>query len=395
VYGKLGYSIGDIRYPANQEIHLSPVASGTYRSRAGINNSSKPYPNSVYSLTLTEGEAVGCTGKRRYLGFPIFGTDLYGGLSSLNWPPSPSVEDPTNKAFLQVVNAHRDTLQGLVFTGELKETMGLLRYALDLLLVQHNDVAQSLGKNLKKVQRMDAKGVAQVVSDAWLGYQFGILPLTSDIKAIGKSISAIIYIAERPIKISGSFSLDGNAVKKETNVGGGGLNQTVFMQLHRKRSVKLGTSYILDRPDASLPVAEAFGLTWGNFVPTAWQLLPYSWLVDYFAGISVVLDVLSYKRGTLQPGWSVTTDELIKESQHFVEIPDINEFGSPYITGVSPGFTYERTFSFNRDLFSFDAYLPSLEFRDPAVMQVANIAALAVNRVTKPLKLSLPLMKKR
>ena len=42
-----------------------------------------------------------------------------------------------------------------------------------------------------------------------------------------------------------------------------------------------------------------FGASWGDIIPTAWELIPYSFLVDYFTNIGDVLNSWSVRKGDI------------------------------------------------------------------------------------------------
>lgn len=48
-------------------------------------------------------------------------------------------------------------------------------------------------------------------------------------------------------------------------------------------------------PSGQMPLPELFGAGVADIVPTAWELIPWSFMVDYFSNIGVVLDAWSMR----------------------------------------------------------------------------------------------------
>jgi hypothetical protein len=61
--------------------------------------------------------------------------------------------------------------------------------------------------------------------------------------------------------------------------------------------------------------ANLFGFNPSEFVPTAWELIPYSFLADYFTNIGDILDSWAYGRGNLS--WSNRTQIQETNNSYF------------------------------------------------------------------------------
>jgi hypothetical protein len=117
-----------------------------------------------------------------------------------------------------------------------------------------------------------------------------------------------------------------------------------------------------------------FGFSPEAFVPTLWELAPWSFLVDYFVNIGDILSGWSYGRTNL--GWSNTTTIFEGEtSVLFVARHDVipsSAGGWSTLPAANYVLRESERMQYN------DSYTPDLEYRIPGLgVQALNIAALA------------------
>jgi hypothetical protein len=129
-------------------------------------------------------------------------------------------------------------------------------------------------------------------------------------------------------------------------------------------------------------------LTIPDFVPTAWDLLPFSWLVDMFTNVGDILRALCFIRSNL--AWSVLT--VHQEEQ--VNVGDVKLTTGPpgptlgytiqsktWSSGVSS--TYSRK-TLSRTIPTLTDFIPAPEFRLPSNgYQWADIAAVLTQRISR------------
>ena len=64
-------------------------------------------------------------------------------------------------------------------------------------------------------------------------------------------------------------------------------------------------AYVYRRPDGNFGIPELFGVDLSSVAPTSWELIPYSWLVDYFTDVGSAIDAVSIR--LVEFGWSNVT----------------------------------------------------------------------------------------
>jgi len=197
--------------------------------------------------------------------------------------------------FYKAVREAEIKLSGLVFLGELRETLHMLRrpaQGLQELISRYlNDVSR-----LKKGKgRGGSKRWSDALSKLWLEYSFGWIPFMSDIEDAKKAYISL-FEKDRLIKISAG----GKDFKRISNVqsnsstpfahsqGFFGFTNENFqdqIELVRYRGVVQAQAVTTSRAQY-----KRFGFTPSEFIPTAWELLPWSFLVDYFSNIGSILE---------------------------------------------------------------------------------------------------------
>lgn len=190
-----------------------------------------------------------------------------------------AVARATSKAYGKIREL-QSPLNGQVFLGELKETINLLRHPIE----KSVRLTEAL-----IIKRNKLKNVPKAAADSWLEYRFGILPLISDINQI---ISLASDIADKEAHLS--YRCYGKAESTSVSVTSDPLPAIFgFTMGTRVEEVRRYECIIrfgvlashLDKHEtfSSRIVASLDDL---SSVPiTAWELIPYSFLVDYFVNV--------------------------------------------------------------------------------------------------------------
>lgn len=177
---------------------------------------------------------------------------------------------------------------GLVALGELRETVKMLRKPAAGLW----DSAQRYIDALRKRKRANPKGWIKDASGLWLEHSFGWLPLINDCK---DAVKAYHRISEKPRskiisagmkksydrsrELDGSW--EGNIVRKTM----GGCILYADTRLYEHVAVRYKGKIIARVAAPRWDNWALFGFTPREFLPSAWELLPWSFLVDYFTNI--------------------------------------------------------------------------------------------------------------
>lgn len=162
-------------------------------------------------------------------------------------------------------------------------------------------------RRLPRNRRADVQ--AGLIRDAWLEYQFGWRPLVSEISNV------IDYVNETdpfsrldtnniqgvgkaedsgwPNGDSGHYALHGTRPSYEVR-----WRETVKVTVIYRGQVGMGNS-------AAGYLARKTGFQPRDWIPTAWELLPFSFLIDYFTNIGDLITALNFNRSDLK--WTMKT----------------------------------------------------------------------------------------
>ena len=250
----------------------------------------------------------------------------------------------TNKAIAILLKRyHRQTraLQGLVFLGELRETMELLKRpynGINHLLQRYLNRQRQTLRHYRRGGLSFGKATDRV-TDEWLQFSFGVTPLISDANDVANfynnnwnepkvgfvplSAKAGAESADPPIYRE-SFYPDFWKLSHTDKVG-----QQVTIKLRSAFTAHAGPGQ----------AAAILGSSYRDFVPALWELLPWSFFLDYFLNIGDILDAWSYA-SVFPEGVQQTTIWLRETSStgwtwHF--LPSAPSFLTPVGGSISGG----------------------------------------------------------
>lgn len=230
-----------------------------------------------------------------------------------------SVGDPSlinlsvadNRALVNAWRAVRQiqtSWQGLTWLGELAETLRLLRGRGRDLFGGIRSLPDAFKKKRKGKGRMTPSDRARMASDLWLEHVFGWAPLFSDIRSANGWLERRLnmYQPSYPFKGTGTDETSSSVAQQVS------YNDRLKTR-HVKNSRQLARVVYYGRVSAGslgsfAMESRLIGLDWSNILPAAYELTPYSFLVDYFSNLGSVVDAWSVcsigikwtSRGTLQ-----------------------------------------------------------------------------------------------
>lgn len=196
--------------------------------------------------------------------------------------------------FVKKINKTQTTFQGGVFLGELKETLHAIRNPAIALRKGFSDYLN----DVKKHRRLPKNRIPKAIGGTWLEYAFGWKPLINDIDEAAKALAdnanrftrhfERVY-AEAKDELEPTFS-------RGTQTCAGGMVVEYEIVNTRKAMTIFRGAVLLASDSPQFMNRANLGFSASNFVPTIWELIPYSFLADYFTNIGDILE-----------GWSAQT----------------------------------------------------------------------------------------
>lgn len=301
--------------------------------------------------------------------------------------PGDLVTKASNMAKQQVMSriiSQQQAFQGLVFAGEGRETLRMMRGAGTEVEKRYTDYLNDVkrrSRNLPRAlnRRLDA------LANMLLTVNYGVLPLLNDIDSGARALATDYSIRNQHKLVYG----EGNAEGDASFLSGDNVAahvRTYWIGGERSRVTVVYCAMVgFDRQALRQLSSQNLGVSLSSFVPSLYELIPYSFLLDYFTNVNEIVNGYFWGRSGVK--WSsmtlIQTRERLVTSNRMVISPN-----SSYLVDdqdFRPCSLTSSVKSVNRSTYYGD-FVPSLEFELPgSATRVANIGALAVTH-TKALR---------
>jgi hypothetical protein len=311
-------------------------------------------------------------------------------------PASIGLGDADSRAlgrFLRNAYDVQHALMGGVVIGELRQTLQTIRNpakGLRELVDKWRGTAIRLRRrrNFLPIGQHKAS-VLENLADAWLEVQYGWRPLMSDIRGGAEALNR--YYAAQGLstrRITGTGKAEANVgselVEEHTH------NNVIFYN-HVERTAS--HSIVIYRGAMRVQVKDPktmdpalLGFDLASWAPTAWELIPYSFLIDYFSNIGDI--ILGWSSLGTKFSWvNKTTVRYYEKVSMTQPHPQWQKAGTDWDSGAIEILSYapakvviqKRSVSRNK----YEGLLiPDLDFEIPGLgsLKWLNIAALIAAR---------------
>jgi hypothetical protein len=291
-----------------------------------------------------------------------------------------SLDAAARVEFLSQVRAARTGFQGGTFLGELREALHMIRHPAQAIRTGLNVYHKVVSKRLRGVRVGRLAG--RIASEAWLEYNFGWRLLAQDVRGAVNNLDHVrnFYMKVINVRKTNDFALPSTKAASSVNALQffAWCNRTAKMAVRYKGAVSCEFS----RPPSQI---ESWGLNTSNFVPTVYNLIPYSFVVDYFTNLGDLIDGMSLGKVNLSWGcrtlWAEGRTDVggLQVTNPASYVPPV--YRAANVSGGS--ITAKRSTSFSRsDVASVDVGLSDLHFHIPGFESRAwiNLGALAALR---------------
>jgi hypothetical protein len=320
-----------------------------------------------------------------------------------------SAEARASANFLAKVKSANQSMTGGVFLGEMRETLRMLRKPAAGLrdgIDRHLKMIEARNRDNRnryhrKQPRKYARNLTAIASQTWLENAFGWVPLLHDIEDARKAYNKLFDV-DRVVKVSvgGQESQLGSSGTYSDTIG------ALPLLYHLVNEILTGTytvryrgAVVAQAGSTSAARLQQFGFTPSEFIPTAWELLPWSFLVDYFANIGDLLNAATTDTSAVT--WvnkSVVTN-CVRVQRIQLDIARLKAQYSPpgfEIQSIhgTPGFAIRKRRVVNRSVGNINATYPALNLTypgfDTSPKKWLNISALMaqVGLTTHPQRMS-------
>lgn len=279
-------------------------------------------------------------------------------------------------AFIRKARKLQTTFQGGIAVGETLRTINLIKNPFRSL---QKGMFNYLGR-LKKIgprsSRLSSKRKREILADTWLEYSFGWLPLFNDISDAAEALANSKYMQDQ---LWGNVIGVGSDESVDDLVGGYGTTSFgVGFTGDLRTSSKVTVKYYgaVDIGSRAISNTRRIGFDASNWLPTAWELLPYSFLIDYVTNVSEIVSAASFARSSIRRISQTVIKEITLSGVNIRPVGDvsfnpdveIDTYGTLVPSSV-------RSKRFSRVPFN-GSLVPTLAFSLPTPGQLLNVAAL-------------------
>jgi len=257
--------------------------------------------------------------------------------------PNAVLEDADNQALASFYSHARSAQtqeQGGTFIAEINQTIHGIRRPAEALTKFFSSHIRSLSKKRTAIDRAlrrndvgTAKRIAgtrhyhnrdqlvgSMVTNSWLESRFHWVPLVSDIESSAKALAQIPFRKSvKRIYATGNSTSNGY---NRTFVDSGQF-APITIYYKRRQEKKIDVKYYGavktqvsgDGLDNILAGVQGLGLNLSNFVPTIYNVIPYSFVADYFSNLGDVIDAMSFPNSDI--AWVART--AVDSTTEFVD----------------------------------------------------------------------------
>lgn len=265
------------------------------------------------------------------------------------------------------IRGARSPFQALPFLGELKETIEMIRSPLRGIRKHTARYARQLRRNKTALKK--AGLVSDILTDLYLQWTYGVSPLIGDIDNLKEAYMKLSQQEPKPLvlRVSGKISQGGSDGVTQTDY-------TPCLVLHTYATeARIQIKVCLEQQIKTTTGAlDTLGVNLNEFVPTLWELLPYSFLIDYVTNVGDVIGGACTSLAGLRWAWMSIGQRKVR-TNYVVPIP-LSTFPISYPLDLAIAAVECRTF--NRTKPSLTVKLSDIHLQLPSLRQEANTVVL-------------------
>lgn len=301
------------------------------------------------------------------------------------------------KFYQQRLSVQRRFMSGVTM-GEFRETVRMFRRPMSGMsqLINHHVRRAARAARGKRGKRVTETSWSTAVNDSWLTTQYGLMPLVSEVEDLAGLISDPFRWPVEDLRGASKRVLKAQHSQTSVQMLGTTFSPGVIWVGDETETISVRYMGALRyRPDVVQDSQKKWGLGPQDFFPTVWNLIPYSFLVDYFSSIGGVIDGISHGPLSLDWGCRVAKRtsvigwrfETTSKTYTYNGLSNVYRVEAPF---KSDGHVFSKTrYEYTRSVINkvdvgfSDIYL-RLPRGDTAWRKWTNVGALAAARFLPP-----------
>jgi hypothetical protein len=228
--------------------------------------------------------------------------ELSGWIHQPTWPGTPTNLDLNEAQRSALIDAYRDarnqtrSLQGGTLIGEMGQSIRMLKGRAKQMVGVISDWHNRLRKRKRRRPRENDKSKLQRANDAYLEFTFGWNPLVRDCVSAMKNWKEPRW-ETREFQGFGRSSSTQTVSSGDTTIGAIVYDYTIIDTAQVRYKYYGAVSAVTGGAGSWV---ERLGLAPHDFIPTLYELLPWSFVFDYFTDLGSAVEALSFPRSTIR-----------------------------------------------------------------------------------------------
>lgn len=240
--------------------------------------------------------------------------------------PSPSAQVSCLSADYLLIKAYAKMNSSSLMAGEnwsdLDQTIGMLRHPFKSATKLLSSMIKSRNRKLGKT----AASFAKATANTWLEYRYGWKPIILDMKTIVKSAQSKMSNNDKlrlVVRAGSGDSANGIIQQPATWNAAHTLGASATASVERTLQRDVGVVFDLINQTTSDQLAALFGTRLRDLPATAWEIVPYSFVADWFVGIGDWIQAITPAPGIFVRGnWVSEKSRLELNISANVAYPD-------------------------------------------------------------------------
>lgn len=328
--------------------------------------------------------------------YSVYGMIPYGSslpaVGSVPVDVSTSVRNRVINKFIESCISARSSIEGGQNIAELRETIHSIRHPLTSLrkaLLHYHAKVAKLKRSRTTRRGHGAKALVDAVTGTYLEFKFGILPTSSDVARLLADAASTRFDVV-PISASASEYCSPSSDRFDPPLPGfctysmNKVQKTKF-SMQYKGAYRTGVD-----KEGNLSTIQKLRLLPEDWVPTLYDVLPYSWMLDYFVNVGDIIKSISFAKSNLTWGCVNSRTETTTT---------FAGNGLPSVSGLIRNATHEyatkrlsadggnavfKSKSFTRDKMYNSDLMPTFEIKVPhSITPYLNSCAVIVQNTWK------------
>jgi len=267
-------------------------------------------------------------------------------------------------------------------------SMGWGETVVELVLGNYPKLLSSLFERIKKGRLLDPKGYGKDLGSEYLNAQFGIAPILRDIQTLILHLSGISdglygeYSRKRNSPRESVYYNSSNMISYRNSQGASSTRVRSPGDVHLWQDERITMKLVKARPtiaaNSFLEKANEVHRQLGFDKPSlGWDVIPWSWLIDWVSNIGSSIDNASYysaQSGTSPASYSYVTTKRVTHVQQYIQTERRSGDYTYYTLSSDPYATCTRLTRNRGTPFGFNFSMPSLSTGQWAILVALGLA---------------------